>query len=271
MGNRREPRAQVRLPVTVYGIDATGSPFKQTAYACDVSRRGARIDGIACLRGPGESVEVEHRGKKAKFLVVWVGIPATPEDGHIGVRLLERNKSIWVLDLPGLSNDDFVIPEPEVPNPEESVFVHTPETSNLQSEEEPQPSAAVAYLRQQKELQQPQTSTERRRYRRYAINGGAELRAKGSPAHTWGPMRDISASGCYVELYVPPAVGSELDLRLEVDDLRLAAEGFVKVVYPGLGIGIEFVRMPDDDRHRLNEFLAPQAAKVQDQEVPAEA
>lgn len=267
MGNRREPRAHVRLLVNVCGTDALGNSFRQTAYACDVSRRGARLDGIACLRGPGETIEVEYRGKKAKFLVVWVGIPATPDDGHIGIRLLERNKSIWTLDLPAPAKDDYLGREIEPGDGTPAL----PELEILPAESvQPaeQPSLAVAYLRQQKDLQQPQSSTERRLYRRYAINGGAELRAKGSPTHTWGPMRDISASGCYVELYVPPATGTELEMLLEVDDVRIHAEGVVRVVYPGLGVGIEFTQMMPEDRRQLNGFLAPQRAVTEGQELP---
>lgn len=260
MGKRREPRANVRLLVNVRGTDALGNPFCQTAYASDVSRRGARLDGIACLRGPGETIEVEHKGKKARFLVVWTGIPATPEDGQVGLRLLERNKSIWMLDLPGFRNDEFVAPAEEDVTDDEPLVAVAEAVNSGPEDTQQQPSAAVAYLRQQKELQQPQSSSERRLYRRYAINGGAELRVKGCPTHTWGPMRDISASGCYVEMYVPPAAGTELEMCLEVEHLRIRAEGVVRVVYPGLGVGIEFNQIPEDDRRQLNEFLAPQVA-----------
>jgi hypothetical protein len=262
MGKRYEPRAQVRLPVTVSGTDAEGNAFKQTAYACDVSRRGARVDGVGCLRGPGETVEVEHRGKKARFFVVWVGLPGTVEDGHIGIRLLERNKSIWTGDLPKPQTDEFVQPESDASN-EPLIWANETETlleAKPEENAEPQ-SASVAHLRQQKELQQPQADGDRRQYRRYAVNGGAELRTKGSDARTWGPLTDVSSSGCYVEMYVPPAVGTELEMTLEVNDAHIIAEGLVRVVYPGLGVGIEFTKISDEHRQRLNELLAPRTAK----------
>ena len=63
MGNRFEPRAVVRMPVIVSGTDAGGNPFKQSAHVCDVSRRGARVSGISCLRGPGETIEIEFSGR----------------------------------------------------------------------------------------------------------------------------------------------------------------------------------------------------------------
>lgn len=260
MGKRYDPRAQVRLPVTVSGTDAEGNPFKQTAYACDVSRRGARVEGIGCLRGPGETVEVQHNDQKARFFVVWVGLPGTVEDGHIGIRLLERNKSIWPLHLPKPRTDDFVQPVADVPNQAQQPIWATETETLLDSQPgeniAPQ-SVSVAYLRQQKDLQEPETAGNRRQYRRYAVNGGAELRAKGSETRTWGPLTDISASGCYVEMYVPPAAGTELEMTLEVSNAQILAEGVVRVVYPGLGVGIEFTNVTDEYRQRLNELLAP--------------
>src|SRR5262249_55581876 len=118
-------------------------------------------------------------------------------------------------------------------------------------------SASVAHLRQQKELQEPEKTGDRRQYRRYAVDGGAELRVKGRDARTWGAMTDISASGCYVEMYNPYSAGTELHIAAEVGASKIAAEGVVRVVYPGLGVGIEFTNITDEDRLRLNELLAP--------------
>src|SRR5262249_50802462 len=146
-------------PVVVSGTDAEGNPFDQTAYACDVSRRGARVDGIGCLRGPGETITVEHKGRTAKFFVVWVGLPGTLEDGQIGIRKLERNKDIWVLNLPVPQTDQFVQPEVDVSHWAEEIPVS--DTADIVAHSEPETdtemkSAAVSHLRQQKELQEPE-------------------------------------------------------------------------------------------------------------------
>ena len=260
MGNRFEPRALVRLPVVVSGIDAEGNPFDQTAYACDVSRRGARVDGIGCLRGPGETITLEHKGRTAKFFVVWVGLPGTPEDGQIGVRKLERNKDIWGLNLPQPQTDKFVQPEMGMAHVWDAIPTSDEGDAGAHSEPETDTetkSAAVAHLRQQKELQEPENVGDRRQYRRYAVEGSAEMYMKGSQTRTWGPLTDISGSGCYVEMYVPYSAGTELQMAVEVADTKIAAEGIVRVVYPGLGIGIEFTNITDEDRIRLNAMLAP--------------
>ena len=60
-----------------------------------------------------------------------------------------------------------------------------------------------------------------------------------------------------VEMYIPYPVGTELQMALEVADSKIVADGIVRVVYPGLGIGIEFTDMTDENRVRLNELIAP--------------
>jgi hypothetical protein len=47
-------------------------------------------------------------------------------------------------------------------------------------------------------------------------------------------------------MYVPFAAGTELNMALEIGDVQLLAEGVARVVYPGLGIGIEFTMVADD-------------------------
>src|SRR5581483_5433122 len=52
-----------------------------------------------CLRGSGVTIDVKHKGRTAKFLVIWMGQPGTREDGHVGLRNLQPEKNIWRLDL----------------------------------------------------------------------------------------------------------------------------------------------------------------------------
>jgi hypothetical protein len=51
---------------------------------------------------------------------------------------------------------------------------------------------------------------DRRQCRRYAVEGSAQLYLNGGQTHTCGRLTDISVSDCYVEMYVPYAVGTEL-------------------------------------------------------------
>jgi hypothetical protein len=47
---------------------------------------------------------------------------------------------------------------------------------------------------------------------------------------------------------------------MEIGSVQIVADGVVRVVYPGLGIGIEFRSITDEDRLRLNQLLAPHAS-----------
>lgn len=108
---------------------------------------------------------------------------------------------------------------------------------------------------QQKQSQEPETAGERRQYRRYAVNGNAELHTKSSDKRSWGFLSDLSASGCYVEMYFPPVARTEVKMTLEISEARILAEGIVRVGHPSLGVGIEFTNMTDEYRQRLSELL----------------
>jgi hypothetical protein len=97
---RQEYRIAKPLRVWVRGVDRSGHPFAQTAYAIDISRNGARLDGVGYLTWPGETIEVKRRWRKARFRVVWVGQVGTPQANQVGICSLEPNKYIWGVPLP---------------------------------------------------------------------------------------------------------------------------------------------------------------------------
>jgi hypothetical protein len=247
LGKRYEPRAPAGLQVKVYGIDASGNPFKQTARAHNVSRRGACLVGIGCLGGPGVTIEVEHCGKKAKFTVAWVGLPGTPEQNRIGVRNSDH-LDIWKLDLPKPQPDNFKPPDSETGWEGHAIKPHELQTKSSVGQ--------PLVLDQRKEF------GERRRYRRYAINGSATLQVKGTDVRTWAKLTDVSPGGCYVESYAPFPAGTELLMTLEVGEVRVTAEGIVKVVYTGLGMGIEFTKIGNEDRRQLERLTAQPAKDI---------
>jgi hypothetical protein len=100
--NRKEPRIAKSLRVIVKGIDAKGNPFAQTAYTVDLSKDGARLDGIGFLTSPGQTIEVRRRWslRKGQFRVVWIGQVGTSESNHVGVYGLQRDKKLWPVELP---------------------------------------------------------------------------------------------------------------------------------------------------------------------------
>jgi hypothetical protein len=99
MGLRREDRVAVRLPIRVWGLDADGKPFNQPAETQDVTRSGACVTGLRTRINSGEVVAVQHGDLKSRFKVMWIGEPATPRQGQVGIRTMEPEKYIWGLAL----------------------------------------------------------------------------------------------------------------------------------------------------------------------------
>ncbi len=95
----REVRLSRRIPVQVEGEDLTGKQFAVMAHTVNISRQGARLRGVAGLKGPGEVVQVHRAGDGALFRVVWVGRARTPLEGQVGI-------CIW----PGMTHTMWKIP-----------------------------------------------------------------------------------------------------------------------------------------------------------------
>jgi hypothetical protein len=217
MGNRRQPRTPAALKVTVSGVDSSGNPFIQTAYARDVSSAGARLDGLALLQSPGQKVDVEHRGKSAKFLVVWVGEPGRGEQGQVGIRSLDPAQNIWKMDLPRSAEDKYRGAPADMPLPQPPVSA--------------QAAAAPATSQTRERRTRP-------RYRCAEVN--VEFCAPGATVGMSGKLTDIGLTGCYIEILVPCLAGTTLELVLRHGESVLRLPARVVTVHPGMGMGLEF-------------------------------
>jgi hypothetical protein len=101
MSTHPEPRHSARLRVKIRGRDPFGNSFQQDAYTYDVSRRGARLDGAPCIIDRASVIEVQHRGKRAQFRVVWMGGFGSQQHAQAGIQCLEQDRCIWGVPLPG--------------------------------------------------------------------------------------------------------------------------------------------------------------------------
>lgn len=99
------------------------------------------------------------------------------------------------------------------------------------------------------------SSFDKRRSPRYKCEGSARIQEIGKLVSTWAKFSDISQHGCYLETASPLRVGSSLGLRLDAQGFRIEVTAEVRVSYPGLGMGVSFFRMSEDDRERLHELL----------------
>lgn len=73
MDRRQKPRIAVQLPVQVWGMDAFGRPFIDSATVCNVSTTGLELHGIRRRIRAGELLDIRMGEEKAEFRVVWVG------------------------------------------------------------------------------------------------------------------------------------------------------------------------------------------------------
>jgi len=101
---RRERRIRIRVPVQVSRLSASEQSW--TAYTVDVSSMGARLSESSSGLKLGEFVQLRCDNREGIFRVVWVGLPGTPTDGHVGVECLSRETNIWDLDLSAQSDDE---------------------------------------------------------------------------------------------------------------------------------------------------------------------
>jgi hypothetical protein len=100
-------------------------------------------------------------------------------------------------------------------------------------------------------------SSDKRRSPRYKCTGSARIQEIGATVSSWATLADISMHGCYVETSAPLRLGAALTLKLEANGLRIETAGEVRVVYPGLAMGISFSNMSVDNRERLRQLLQP--------------
>jgi hypothetical protein len=115
---------------------------------------------------------------------------------------------------------------------------------------------------------------DQRKSPRYKCAGSARLQEVGGTVATWTAFADISMHGCYVETVSPYRVGAALAMKLDANGFRVETMGEVRVVYPGLGMGISFANMSDEDRGRLRELvrsLSPTSVIVSSRTAPPPA
>lgn len=68
-------------------------------------------------------------------------------------------------------------------------------------------------------------------------------------------LTDLSLGGCYVQTESPFPQSSAIDLCLRAAGIEIHAEGLVRVMHPGHGMGIEFPARTDEQRKTVGEFI----------------
>ena len=95
---------------------------------------------------------------------------------------------------------------------------------------------------------------ERRQHRRLKIKVPVELYTENSSSPIRGATSDLSLTGCYIETIFPFPVGTELEMKLQLEGTVLLL-GTVVTSDPQVGSGIHFTRMLPEDIEELRAFL----------------
>ena len=99
-----------------------------------------------------------------------------------------------------------------------------------------------------------QDYAKQRKHPRFLAKIPLEIQAEGSNSPVRCATADISLGGCYVETMFPFPVGTNLELKLQLEGTLLIV---AKVVahYPLVGNGIQFVKMLPEDVEELRAYI----------------
>jgi hypothetical protein len=226
MGKRREPRHPIRLPIRIFGTDADGQMFSENVHSFDISKQGARLDGVKARVKIGEIIGVTQGQKKSRFKVLWVGQPNTPTAGQVGLVSTAPDQNIWDAPLPASGADSYSEPPPK------------PVAQDRRG--------TMADRRQ---------AVDRRQTARLKCVISVQLQPAGQSAPIWGKAVDMSIGGCFIEMPIPLEKGTRLNLGIWIKENKLKATGRVVSSRPGFGIGVQFIEMSDIDADHLRGFL----------------
>jgi hypothetical protein len=233
IANRGTLRRKMVLPVTI--IRRNGE--KQLAHTLDVTEISARLGGLNLSLEPGETVEIQRGGVKAKFHVYWTGEPGTGLEGQAGVRGIDPNKCIWSTQLPADEPDNAV----------DALHLRGAAIRLLDARTAGQYSPA-----------------------RYECFAGVNLRAPGSNYPFRAQLRNIHAGGFYAETVTTLPLNTVVSVEMQLEGIVLETAGMVTGSTDRIGMEISFHKPSPEMRRKLVAALQKIRQKAWDsQPVPA--
>ena len=242
MSRRREPRVEMNVDVTVWGMDRFGKPFVQHARTLNATKSGARLLGIDCVR-EGETVGIQHGEQKSRFRVVWVGGLNTPRAGQVGVHCLEDKPIFTVARVTRGTEFDLG---------KIAGYATALETARRTRPEK------------------KDAAPSRRKYQRYHCTGGMELRRPEGGHAIWANLSDLCLTGCYVETVSTFPAGSQLLFQLSFQDLTVRGRAVVKTSHHAVGMGLSFQHLAPEDQQHLEYLLGSLAGSKETRTVVVE-
>jgi PilZ domain len=208
MEKRPESRIPADIPLRIWGMDAEGKPFFQSALGSSLSTEGAQLTNLHHHLKTGEIVGIQYGTKKARFKVIWAKRSVAPRRNQAGVLVLAGQSVPW------------------------------------------------ADITEQNRRTRPQAGDQKRRFVRYKVLFPVEIGFEDTRrAHLRSNATDIGGNGCYVEIFTPLALGSEIVVIFWLGSEKIRTRGVVRTSDPGLGMGIEFTALGDHIQQRLQDYL----------------
>jgi CheY-like chemotaxis protein len=99
----------------------------------------------------------------------------------------------------------------------------------------------------------------RRTQTRYACRLGSEVYRTGVAVPHYCCLTDLSSGGCYLEVNLPFAAGSSVEIVVRARELKLRLRGAVQTSHPGYGMGIAFELKTKEEQasvKQLTDFVA---------------
>lgn len=98
--------------------------------------------------------------------------------------------------------------------------------------------------------------TERRRHPRWPVRGSAQLFNADRSSSSGARLVDISRGGYYIETLAPSPAGSDLEITIECNQIRVETRGKVCTSHPSIGMGVEIQGfLTPDDEQRFETLL----------------
>jgi PilZ domain len=107
MGQRRQPRKAIQVPVRIVGTDSQGKIFSENVTTVDVSLNGVRLGGVKARVKADELIGATYGKNRVHFRVKWIGEPGSAKDGQIGLLNVTPERPFWDFALPSAAMDNF--------------------------------------------------------------------------------------------------------------------------------------------------------------------
>ncbi len=95
VNRRRQDRIKAVLPVRVWGTDASGSSFQDTAHTLDITPEGARLGAIRHELKAEDKLTVQYRQRKTEFRVVWTKLLDGAREYQVGLQATTKEREAW--------------------------------------------------------------------------------------------------------------------------------------------------------------------------------